>query len=136
MNDAKGCYDRIVHVVAILVLMSYGLSYKSARVLFETLQKADHQIKTGFGVSEVMYGNDPTLHLGLGQGSGHAPTTWGLISTRMMQVMQQRNHGVTILSAITNELINMVCFVFVNNTDLPETLDDPKATGEDLLEPF
>ena len=40
------------------------------------------------------------------------------------------------MSAITNELINMVCFAFVDNTDLPETLDDPKATGEDLLEPF
>ena len=37
MNNAKGCYDRIVHVVAILILMSYGLSYKFARVLFETL---------------------------------------------------------------------------------------------------
>ena len=66
MNDARGCYDRIVHVVAMLVMMSFGLSYKSAKVLFETLQKADHQIKTGFGVSEVMYGDDSTPHMGLG----------------------------------------------------------------------
>ena len=64
------------------------------------------------------------------------PTTWGLILTQMMQVMRQCNHEVFISSALTKELINMVCFAFVNSTDLPETLEDPNATEEDLIAPF
>ena len=42
INACLNNYDRIVHVVAILVMMSFGLIYKSAKVLFKTLPKADH----------------------------------------------------------------------------------------------
>ena len=42
MNDAKGCYDRVQHVAAILVLMSYGLAYIPATLIFQTLQEAEH----------------------------------------------------------------------------------------------
>lgn len=41
MNDAQGCYNRTVHSVAIMVLMSFGVSAMATRALFETLQKAD-----------------------------------------------------------------------------------------------
>ena len=54
MNDAKGCYDRIQHVIAILVLMSFGLDYTPAKLMFQTLQEAKHCIKTGYGVSDNM----------------------------------------------------------------------------------
>jgi hypothetical protein len=37
MNNAKGCYDRIVHTVAILVLMSFGLNHTVAQILFQVL---------------------------------------------------------------------------------------------------
>ena len=55
MNDAKGCYDRIVHTVAILVLMSFGLNHTVAQILFQVLQTAEHNIKTGYGVSQTGY---------------------------------------------------------------------------------
>ena len=58
MNDAKGCFDRIVHSVAILVLMSFGVSGYMARTLFKVLQEADHHMKTGFGRSKQAYGNE------------------------------------------------------------------------------
>ena len=56
--DAKGCFDRIVHTVAILVLMSFGLCPEHARLAFEILQLAEHCIKTGFGVSDHVYGTE------------------------------------------------------------------------------
>ena len=37
MNDLKGCYNRIVHTVAILDLMSFGLSHTQEKVMFEML---------------------------------------------------------------------------------------------------
>ena len=64
MNDAKGCYDRIHHVVAILVLMSFGLSWLPTKILFEALQLAEHRIKTGYGVSEHVYGNSIIPEMG------------------------------------------------------------------------
>jgi hypothetical protein len=34
MNDVKGRFGIIVHTVAIIVLMSFGLPYNAARILF------------------------------------------------------------------------------------------------------
>ena len=50
VNDAKGCYDRIDHNVAILVLMLFGVPWMIARNMFLVLQQALHCIKTGYGV--------------------------------------------------------------------------------------
>jgi hypothetical protein len=52
MNNAKGCFDRIVHTVAILVLLIFGVPYNAARILFLVLAKARHKIKTGCGTSD------------------------------------------------------------------------------------
>jgi hypothetical protein len=49
MNDAKGYFDRIVHTVAILVLLSFGVLYNAARILFLVLAKARHKLKQGTG---------------------------------------------------------------------------------------
>lgn len=45
MNNLKGNYNRIVHTVTILVLLSFGLHYESAQFLTEVLQVAKHCIK-------------------------------------------------------------------------------------------
>ena len=45
MNDLKGCYDRVVHTVAILVLLAFGLNYTTAKLMMEVLQVAEHSIK-------------------------------------------------------------------------------------------
>ena len=59
MNDARGCYDRILHSIAILVLMSFGVAGETARAMFKVLQEAEHHMKTGFGRSERAYRNQP-----------------------------------------------------------------------------
>ena len=65
MNDAKICFDCIVHAVVILVLLSFGMPLTVTRALFEILQKAEHYIKTGYGVSDVAYGNEIILTQGV-----------------------------------------------------------------------
>ena len=90
MNNLKGNYERIVHTVAILVLLSFGLHYESARFLMEVLHVAEHCIKTGFGVSQPLYRGckeGETPEMGLGQGNRNAPTIWCLISFRMIEVI-------------------------------------------------
>ena len=136
MNDAKGCYDRIVHTVAILVLMSFGLNHTAARILFQVLQRAKHNIKTEYGVSKTGYGETNPLAQGSGQGNGLGPTGWALISSRMIQMMKNKGHGVNMRSSLSLAIICIDFVGFVDNIDLPmpdATVDTPR---EDIQKGF
>ena len=56
INDVKGLFDRTIHTVTILVLMSSILCPSHSILAFEILQVSEHHIKTVFGVSEHFYG--------------------------------------------------------------------------------
>ena len=73
MNDAKGCFNRIQHKFAVLVLMYFGVAWSVATTLFEVLQKAKHKIKTGYGVSAPVYGDEEMAISGIGQGNRLGP---------------------------------------------------------------
>ena len=108
MNDAKGCYDRIHHVVAILVLMSFGLSWLPTKILFEALQLAEHRIKTGYGVSEHVYGNSIIPEMGTRQGNSLGPSTRILISCIMIRVMKKKRPRSRFV-VVTVTFINQHC---------------------------
>ena len=50
-NDAKSCYDRIVHNVAVLAIRRLGMAAAPVHPMFETLQRATQHVSTAFGVS-------------------------------------------------------------------------------------
>ena len=66
MNDAKGCYDQIDHIFAVLVLMYFGVPWSVATMLFLVLQQARHSIKTGYGLSQPVYSNEDESIAGIG----------------------------------------------------------------------
>ena len=72
--DAKGCYDAISHPIAVLTLMRFGVPQHVCKVIFSTLQKAKHHIKTGFGQSVAVYCDEEVPIMGIGQGNGLGPT--------------------------------------------------------------
>ena len=51
-NDAKGCFDRIAHVVAILALRRLGVPRPAIMSMITTIQQMQHYIRTAFGESE------------------------------------------------------------------------------------
>ena len=51
-------FDRIIHTIAILMLMAFELISSQARILLEVLQQCEHCIKTGYGVSAPVYGGE------------------------------------------------------------------------------
>ena len=69
-------------------------------VLLGTLQKAMRHIKTGFGRSDDVYGNEQIPISGCGQGNGIGPTLWALISTILFRMMTAKDHGVTFLCLV------------------------------------
>ena len=132
MNDACGCFDRINHTIAILVLMHFGLAWIPATILFDVLQRTEHKIKTGFGISKPIYGiSDPPLN-GTGQGNPIGPIAWALISSIMIKVMEKRGYVVNMKSALSHALISIVCFSFVDDTDTPLVGETRDTTAEEL----
>ena len=135
MNDARGCYDRICHAIAVLTLMSFGLPQRIACLLFTTLQRATHHIKTGFGRSPPAYGNEPGFS-GIGQGNGLGPTLWALISTKLLFMMTTAGHGVHLVTALSLRAINLVGFAFVDDTDLFCAGATSTTSGEEMVAEF
>jgi hypothetical protein len=133
-NDAKSCYDRIVHWVAIVCLMRLGMPYEPIRSMFETLQSAWHFIATAFGISSSKYGRFcwPPLQ-GVGQGNGAGPAIWAVISAVLISMMHTHGHGVNILSALSMSLVSLACYAFVDDTDVVLSARTIITPGEETV---
>jgi hypothetical protein len=132
-NDAKSCYDRIVHNVAALALLRQGAPRSAVHCMFLTLQKARHKIRTAYGVSTQSYGNlDPPIQ-GYGQGNGCGPTGWAVISTPIINMMRTAGFGLQIVMCLSAIVIAFLCYAFVDDTDLLHTGNSVNTTGEEVL---
>jgi hypothetical protein len=132
MNDAKSCYDRIVHAPAALCMPRQGVPAKMCEVLLGTLQQAVHHIQTGYGISKSALGDAPLQ--GAGQGNGTGPSLWALISTVIISAMKRAGHGVQLLSSISNLALWIVCFAFVDDADTVQTAQTVEQSSEDVIQ--
>ena len=69
--DLKSCYDRIVHVPAILAMHRLGTPIHPMRSMFRTIQTAQHVTRTAYGDSTNTYGGSKIMRhqlWGLGRG--------------------------------------------------------------------
>ena len=136
MYDAIGCFDRIDHTPAILVLTKYGLKHEPARILFQVIQKAMHSIKTGYGVSDHVYGNKIIPLAGCGQGNGLGPTLWALISSVVIDMCKEAGHDIEIATAITKMILSLMGFAFVDNADLAQAAPDQDTSKAEMINDF
>jgi hypothetical protein len=133
-NDAKSCYDRIVHNVASLALRHPGMPIEPIQSMFQMLQLATHHVSTAFGISVHTYGGtrDPPLQ-GAGQDNGAGPAIWAVISTVIIAGMATQGHGFNVLSAITRSLVSFVCYAFVDDTDVIHSALTNSIPGEQVI---
>ena len=76
-NDAKACYDQVIHSIAIIAMVRAGAPYINTKLVFQTLQQAKHRIRTAYGSLDVQYQSTPgALLQGIGQDNGCAPAGW------------------------------------------------------------
>ena len=57
-NDAKSCYDRIVHSVASLCMRRCGVQAAPVYSMFQCIQNMKHHIRTVHGTSTRWFGGD------------------------------------------------------------------------------
>ena len=102
----------------------------------QTLQQAKHDIKTGFGRSEAVYGDTPIPIRGIGQGNGLGPTLWALTSTQLLRMMEKAGHCINILTSISFMTLAMLGFIFVDDTDWLLAGKTAVVTGKDMVTEF
>jgi hypothetical protein len=130
-NDAKSCFDRVVHNIASLAMRCMGVMVNPIKSMFATLQAASHKICTAFGVSDKTYrsGRDPPFQ-GFGQGNGSGPSGWAVISTPLINMMRKAGFGFSLPTALTVSAVNFVCYAFVDDAGVVHTAKDVDTTGD------
>lgn len=103
--------------------------------MLETIQKMQHYIRTAFGESDQSYGGDPSQPApqGILQGNGAGPAGWFAICSIMIDCMKAEGFGYSDWSAISQHAMNLVCFAFVDDTDLIHSTSDPTLTSAQLI---
>jgi hypothetical protein len=72
-NDAKSCYNRIVHAPAAMCMGRQGIPATTCVVLLGNLQQEVHHIQTGYGISMYQSALGDAPLQGAGQGNGAGP---------------------------------------------------------------
>ena len=122
-NDAKSCYDRIVHSIASLCLQRVGAPIEPIVCMFTTIQRLEHHIRTVYGDSEVSFtGALWTVPIqGVGQGNGAGPQIWAVVSTPVLNMLRAEGFGAFFKAAISHDKLSFVGYAFVDDTDLVTT---------------
>ena len=111
-----------------------GAPKQAVKLMFRTLQSADHKVSMAYGVSSEMYGGDwDTPAQGIEQGNGCGPGGWAAISTPIINMMRAAGHGFYLMMAITMAIIKFVCFAFVDDTDTIHMARDTDTPGEEVM---
>ena len=137
-NDAKGCYDRILLLVAYLTMRRSGLTHEESSFSVSCLLDMRYRVRTAWGVSSEYYGGalwDMEFNMaphGAGQGSGDGPSLWAGISSPLFDLMRQAGHYFHMMSSITRADLKLSGFGFVDDTDSIQLLQ-PEAPITSLL---
>jgi hypothetical protein len=90
-NDAKCCYNRIVNGISIATLRRLNYSKESVRILGLLWAQMQHNICTGFGVSETTHGSTIEKFLyGISQGNCASPILWALLNQLTLVALQEK----------------------------------------------
>ena len=94
-NDAKSCYDRIVHSVASIPIQLLGMPAHPMKCMIGKFQDLEHHIRTAYSPSESCMHNDfPVTFQCIYQGNESIPTILFAVSAPLLGVIQGSGHGI------------------------------------------
>ena len=134
-NDAKSCYDRIIHSVASLCMRRCGLQAAPVYSMFNCIQHLKHHIRTVYGTSSRWFGGDQleTIPHGVGQGNGAVPAIWAVVSTPILNMLRDAGFGVILQSSLTRSTTHFLAYDFVDDSDQCQTAEHCDVETSDLL---
>ncbi len=117
-NDAKSCYDRILHAIASICMRRVGVPKETCQMMFGTLAQVDHYVRTNFGDSKASYACFEIPFQGVYQGNGAGPGIWMLVSIPIINMLKAAGFGFKVTNVMSKEQFAFVCYAFVDDTDL------------------
>jgi hypothetical protein len=119
-NDAKSCYDQIVHSITYILMQQQNVPAAACICVFTTLQNLHHTVRTIYGDSKSGYG--VTLwavpYSGIGQVNGAGPTIWAVVSTPVLKMMKDEGFTFMYKTSIEGKQLHFVGYSFVDDTDI------------------
>ena len=119
-NDAKSCFDRIVHSIACLAYERLGIPQPPVHCMFKSIQRMKHHVRTTFGDSKITVDSNGELipYQGILQGNGAAPATWVIISSPLLDMLRKAGNGGHFVSPISKQNTHIVGFAYVDDISL------------------
>ncbi len=119
-NDAKSCYNQIIHGFAALAALHLGVPLTAIEVMFGTIQQLQHFIQTAYGDSLQSFWGTKSLKpiQGLGQGNGAGPAIWAIVSSPILDSVRNTGYSVKLRSSVSKSKITTVGNGFVDDMDL------------------
>ena len=103
-NDAKACYDRIVMLLATIIIGHFGIPKEARDLQALAIRQMQFHVKTALGISTEHYEDTETSPLhGSGQGSGSSAPLWLFISSIIMDCVEDIGHGMEMTNMDTTE---------------------------------
>ena len=138
-NDAKSCYDRIVHAIASLSMQRVGVPTEPIVCMFTTIQQMKHYVRTVYGEAKQYFGGEQAKLFavpiqGVGQGNGAGPQIWAIVSTPVLQLLRREGFNVFFKFAISDESISFVAYAYVDDADNIVNCIEEEATYYDVLD--
>jgi hypothetical protein len=134
-NDAKGCYDIIISIIALVAIRIIGYSKNSVNLLGRLWAELEHHnICTGYGVLDKTYKSaiDKLLY-GIGQGSCASPIIWALLKQLLLMALCEK-FDFTQLVDIEGTTHTRPGYSLVDDTTTDVTNDDVSILPVDSCE--
>jgi hypothetical protein len=128
-NDAKSCYDRILHAVASICMRRVGVPKQTCMMMFGTLAKVQHYIRTTYGDSTTAYSCIEIPFQGIYQGNGAGPGIWLLVSIPIINMLKSAGFGFKVRTVLSGDKFSFVCYTFVDNSDVVHSSAKPSASS-------
>jgi hypothetical protein len=98
-NAAKGCYARIISLIALACLNRIVYSKNSVRMFGLLWAQLEHHTATGYGVSDTTYSSTLKKFLyGIGQGGCASPILWALINQLFLKALVEKFDCIILVS--------------------------------------
>jgi hypothetical protein len=119
-NDAKRCYDMIVHSIVSILMQHQNVPASTCICDFTTLQNLHHTVRTIYGDSKSGYGGTlwAVPYYGVDQGNGAGPEIWALVSTPVLKMKKDEGFGFMYETSIKGKQLHFVGYSFVDDTDI------------------
>ena len=117
-NDAKSCYDRILHAIASICVRRVGVHKNTCLMMFGTLAKVKHYMRTTYGDSSTAYSCIEVPFQGVYQGNGAGPGIWLLVSIPIINMLKSAGFGFTVRTVLSGDEFSFVCYTFVDDSDV------------------